>query len=603
MIECIYNEDYNIINKKVNDMKKVFSHLKWFFKANKYKYLLVFIVLVVMSILGMLPTRFLGLAIDLIVEGRLTTTSLVLLAAGLFGIPLIRYLLNIIYHYNINKLGHSLLFALREKYISHLFALDNETYEKYTKGDLISRATRDLNNLNIFATSFLQVIVFNIGLILTAIILMFFINPLLTIASITFMPIAIFYLNKKRLKKREYYKTHHEIYAQMAESVLESIEGVKTVRSYHHEEDDFAKTKVAIDNDVNSWHKIMRFEAMYQPLFELIYAVCYFIAIALGSYMVIHSKITTGSLVTFLMYVGMLYAPLINLSNTINNINNIVISDQRYFEIMDIVPNVKDAEGAQSIIKFNKIVFQNVTFRYPFDNFDTISDINLTIKSGQTIGIVGPSGSGKSTLIRQFLREFNVSSGRILIDDKNIEDYRVEDIHNLVGYVPQDHILFRRKVEDNILIGNPRATIEKINQAMVIADFQKDLSSLPQGILTEVSEMGGSLSGGQRQRLSIARALVKDPEILILDDSLSAVDALTEANIIGHLKEERQNKTNIIVAHRFSAIKDSDKIIVVNKGRISDVGTHAQLLKYDNWYKREYLKQIGSTNAGGENDD
>ena len=167
-------------------------------------------------------------------------------------------------------------------------------------------------------------------------------------------------------------------------------------------------------------------------------------------------------------------------------------------------------------------------------------------------------------------------------------------MHNLVGYVPQDHILFRRSVDENILIGNPTASINKINEAITIADFKKDLTSLPQGINTLVSEYGSSLSGGQKQRLSIARALVKDPEILILDDSLSAVDALTEKNIISKLKEFRKDKTNIIVAHRFSAIKQSDKIIVLQDGKITDVGTHKELLSYDNWYKSQYLKQVNN---------
>lgn len=160
-----------------------------------------------------------------------------------------------------------------------------------------------------------------------------------------------------------------------------------------------------------------------------------------------------------------------------------------------------------------------------------------------------------------------------------------------MGYVPQDHILFRRSVDSNILIGNPNASLNEINNAITLADFKKDLKELPYGSETMVAEMGGSLSGGQRQRLSIARALVKNPNILILDDSLSAVDALTEANIIRHLKESRSDKTNIIIAHRFSAVADADKIIVLQRGRITDIGSHLELLKYDNWYKKQYLKQ------------
>ena len=378
----------------------------------------------------------------------------------------------------------------------------------------------------------------------------------------------------------------------MTESVLESIEGVKTVRAYCYEDEDFKKTEKAIINDVDSWWKIQKFESSFTPLFELVYAVAYFIAIGLGTYFVIHGDISGGSLVSYLVYVGTLYGPLIGLSNVLNITNNIVIADQRFNEIMNLVPTVKNEEEPKDIFKFKEIYFNNVSFKYPFDEFEVIKNISFTIKCGETIGIVGPTGSGKSTLIRQLLREFNVTKGEIKIDDIDIKEYKIDDVRNLVGYVPQNHILFRRSVDDNILIVNPNATEEALQKAMTMADFKKDLANLTDGSNTMVAELGESLSGGQKQRLSIARALVKDPEILILDDSLSAVDALTESTIINQLKEERKDKTNIIVAHRFSAVKSADKIIVLQNGEITDIGTSDELLKYDNWYKLQYIKQL-----------
>ena len=573
-------------------MKEAYKHVWWFIKQEYKKYISVGLVLVILSIMLAIPAKILGMSIDEIVSSSLTPARLLVLALGLFLFPLTRYILNIYYHYNINQLGHQLSFSLRENYINHLFELDAAIYEKYTKGDLISRATNDLQNLTSLATNVLQTVVFNLGVVITAVAMMIMINPLLTLASIIIMPFSIFWLNKKRAKKREYYKIHHEIYGDMTEKVLESIEGVKAVRAYGQEDNDFLKTKDAIDKDISSWWKILKFESIYGPLFELVYAFCYFVGIAYGSYMVITSQITPGELVTFLIYVGMLYGPLIALSNVLNTINNIIISDQRYFEIMDIVPSVRDHEQAQDVFDFQCIEFKNVSFQYPFDNQPVIKDISFTIKKGETIGIVGPTGAGKSTLIRQLLREFNITSGKIEIDGVDINEIKIKDVHDLVGYVPQDHILFRRSVDDNILIGKPTATIQEVNIAMSLADFKKDLKELPEGSETMVAELGGSLSGGQRQRLSIARALVKNPKILILDDSLSAVDALTEANIIASLKEARSEVTNIIVAHRFSAVAQADKIIVLQNGRISDMGTHLELLHYDNWYKMQYLRQI-----------
>lgn len=573
-------------------MIAAFKHIGWFFKREWKTYLLCAILLLIVSVLPLIPAKVLGEAIDAFSMGIMNTKLLINYVLILFSCPVITYSINIIYHYTMSKLGHKLSFELRERYIMHLFIMDARLFEKYTKGDLISRATNDLNNLTMLATTFLQHVVYYVATIVTAIIMMLYISPILTLASVSFMPFIIYFLNKKRLEKRKYYKTHHEIYGTMTESVLESIEGVKTIRAYGYEDEDFEKTKKAIVADVDSWWKIQKFESIFSPLFELVYAVAYFIAIGFGTFLVIRGNISPGALVSYLVYVGTLYAPLIGLSNVLNIMNNIVIADIRFSEIMDTVPSVSNKENARTIDKFEKLDFKNVSFRYPYDDFDTIKNLNFTINKGETIGIVGPTGSGKSTLIRQLLREFNATSGAVLINDEDIKEYKIEEIRSLVGYVPQNHILFRRSVDDNILIGKLNATEAEIDQAIEMADFKKDLVELHDGSATLVAELGESLSGGQKQRLSIARALVKDPEILILDDSLSAVDALTESNIVEKLKEYRHNKTNIIVAHRFSAVQSADKIMVIQEGRLTDIGSPAELLKYDNWYKAQYLEQL-----------
>lgn len=573
-------------------MKNAFKHISWFFKQEWKSYLLCLILLIFVSVVPLIPAKVLGIAIDSFSTGTLTKTSLIIYVLLLFLCPILTYFVNILYHYTMTKLGHKLSFELREKYIAHLFDMDSELYEKYTKGDLISRATNDLNGLTSLATTFLENVIHYFLTIITAIVMMVIISPMLTLASVSFMPIVIFFLNKARLKKREYYQIHHEIYADMTESVLESIEGVKTVRAYCYEDEDFKKTEKAIVRDVDSWWKIQKFESAFTPLFELVYAVAYFIAIGLGTYYVVHGDVSAGNLVTYLVYVGTLYGPLIGLSNVLNIMNSIVIADQRFNEVMNCVPTVKNEEHPKNIIKFKEICFNNVSFKYPFDDFEVIKNITFSIKSGETIGIVGPTGSGKSTLIRQLLREFNLTTGEIKIDGNDIKEYKIEDIRNLVGYVPQNHILFRRSVDDNILIGKPNANHQQLHKAMQMADFEKDLLNLTEGSSTMVAELGESLSGGQKQRLSIARALIRDPEILILDDSLSAVDALTEANIINQLREYRKDKTNIIVAHRFSAVKNADKIIVLQNGVITDIGSSTELLKYDNWYKLQYIKQL-----------
>lgn len=574
-------------------MKKIIKHLSWFIQAEWKQYTIMFILLVGISIIALAPAKVLGEAIDVIVSSTLTKNRLYFLAGLLLLIPVTRYGMSFIYNYMVTKEAQKLAYQLRQKYLKHLFNMDSKFYEMYEKGDLISRVTSDLDAITQAATSLLEGIIFNVGLILFAILVMgTTISWKLTLISITIMPIGITILNIVRSKKRKYIKIHREIYADMTEKVLESVEGQKTIRAYVQEENDLKRQNEAIHKDIESWRYIVKYENWFTPMFEVIYGIAYILAFSFGTFYIIQQEITLGGLITFVAYIGQLYGPITSISGIFTQINNAHISIDRFEEIMKQSPEVHDESDSLNIIEFNEIQFKNVTFKYPFDKHPVIKNIDINIKKGQTIGIVGPTGAGKSTLIRQLLREFNVSGGSILIDGKSIEAYKIEDIRNLVGYVPQSHILFRRSVDENILIGKPNATSQMLDKAVKLADFEKDLMFLHDGLHTMVGESGVSLSGGQKQRLSIARALIKDPEILILDDSLSAVDAKTEDNIINHLKEFRKGKTNIIVAHRFSAIHDADVILVLESGQITQRGTHHELIRQEGWYKTQFIEQM-----------
>lgn len=573
----------------INILKKI----KWFIKQEWKAYTLMFIFLMLIAILSLTPAYILGLAIDVIVNESLSWDLLYLIVGGLIFIPLLRYTSSFIYNYTIAKTSQKLAYQFRKNYLSHLFEMDAEFYEKYQKGDLISRVTADLDSITIAATSMLEGIFFNVGMIIFATLVMSLtISWQLTLISVTVMPIGLTILNIIRMKKREYVKKHRVIYAAMTEKILESVEGQKTIRAYVQEENDLKEQQKAINNDIESWRYIVNYENRLNPMFEMVYGIAYILAFVFGTIFIMQQQITVGQLVTFISYVGILYGPIISISGVFQQINNATIAVDRYDEIMKQKPIVEDTVDSKPIQSFEKIEYKDVTFKFPFDQQPTINGIDLVIKKGQTIGVVGPTGAGKSTLIRQLLREFNVTSGDILIDDKSIKKYKIQNIRKMVGYVPQSHMLFRRGVDDNIMIGNPQASLDELTKAIKIADFQKDLYYLSEGIHTKVGEGGATLSGGQKQRLSIARALIKDPEILILDDSLSAVDAHTEENIIDMLKQFRQNKTNIIIAHRFSAIREADLIIVMEHGRITQRGTHEELTRQDGWYKEQYIQQM-----------
>jgi ATP-binding cassette subfamily B protein len=574
-------------------MGNIFSKIGWFVKEQWKTYVTMFFLLISIASISLTPAYVLGRAIDTIVSGELTQTTLIWLVFFLALLPTTRYLLSFLYNHLSQKTAQTLSFKMRQKYLAHLFDMDSQFYEKYEKGDLISRVTADLDAITQAASSMLEGIIFNVGVILFAISVMAFtISWKLTLISVVIMPVGLTILNIIRNRKRKYIKRHREIYADMTEKVLESVEGQRAIRAYVQEDNDLQKEYAAIDADIESWRYIVRFENWFNPLFEVIYGITYILAFAFGIYFIIQQEMSLGGLITFVSYVGMLFGPIISISNIFSQINNATISVDRFDEIMKQVPIVHDEVDSKPIIHFDEIEFKNVTFKYPFDKQPVIKNISFSIKNGQTLGIVGPTGAGKSTLIRQLLREFNVTDGQVYIDGTSIEAYQIEAIRNLVGYVPQSHMLFKRSVEDNILIGNPQASHDAFDKAVKIADFQKDLHYLQNDIQTMVGESGATLSGGQKQRLSIARALIKDPEILILDDSLSAVDAKTEDTIIGHLKDFRKGKTNIIVAHRFSAVRDADLILVLENGKITQRGTHDELLRVDGWYKHQYISQM-----------
>ena len=378
--------------------------------------------------------------------------------------------------------------------------------------------------------------------------------------------------------------------SEMGNVILESITNVRTIRAYTKEEENYQKNLKYSKETYDIEKKNLKINVLFFPMFQSIVAIAQIVAYGLGGYFYIKGEITIPELAQFVIYLNLFQGPLTKIGNMINNFYQSLISADRLNEIYDSKSKVIDIENNE-IEEINSIEFKDFSFKYIGDEHYTLKNISLKINEGETLGIVGKTGSGKSTLVRQLVRQLPIEQGRIFINGKEIEMFDQENVRKHVGYVPQEHMLFSRSVLKNVLIGDSSATIEEVNEAVELADFAKDIEMLNDGFDTIVGEYGVTLSGGQKQRLAIARAFLKDADVLIMDDSLSAVDGKTESNIIKSLKNHRDDKTNIIVAHRLSAVMHADLIIVLSEGEIIERGTHAELMELKGWYYEQFIAQ------------
>ena len=413
----------------------------------------------------------------------------------------------------------------------------------------------------------------------------------LTFAALLPLPILAIIMQVLGKRIHEKYMKAQDAFGDMNDSVLESVAGVRVIRAYVQER---ASEKQFDDMTEDVYSKNMEVEkidALFNPITKILTGVSYMIGLGYGAFLVSEGQMTLGDLVAFNVYLGMIIWPMFAIGELINVMQRGNASLDRVMETLDYEEDVKDSSKPITISNPGSIVFNDVKFQYPQSTSVNLSNINLKLMQGQTLGIVGKTGSGKTTLIKQFLMEYPVGEGTISLAGVPIENQTKDQVRNWLGYVPQDHVLFSRTVRENILFGHPEGTKEDIETAIRLSHFQKDLEMLPQGLETLVGEKGVALSGGQKQRISIARALIKNPEILLLDDSLSAVDAKTEARIIENIQQERQGKTTIITTHRLSAIQHADWIIVLDDGVMIEEGTHEDLLAKEGWYKEQFDRQ------------
>lgn len=544
------------------------------------------------SVVEVLPPWILGEAIDAMTDGTMTSELLTKYMVFILGAALISYGLNYVWQYQLFGGSISLDRILRKRLMQQFLNMTPTFYEKNRTGDLMAKATNDLNSVTLTAGFGIMTLIDStvfMGLIILA--MGFFISWKLTFFAmlpIPIMAIIIQYLGKI---VHERYMTAQHAFGEMNDNVLESVAGTRVIRAYVQEKKDEQRFADMSEDVYNKNMQVAYINGLFMPITKIGTGICYVIALGYGSVLVSRGELSVGQLVSFNVYLGLAVWPMFAIGELINVMQQGSASLDRVQETLDYEADVQNPASPKSYTTPNSIGFDNFTFQYPLSQMKNLQQISLNLQKGQTLGIVGKTGAGKTTFIRQLLREYPLGDGNIVINNTNLANMTKEQILDWIGYVPQDHTLFSRTIRENILFGKEDATPEEIEEAIRLADFEKDLTNLPMGIETLVGEKGVSLSGGQKQRVSIARALIKDPEILILDDSLSAVDAKTESKIIENIQTERAGKTTIISTHRLSGIQHADEVIVLDDGMIVERGTHEQLLTLGGWYKEQFDRQ------------
>ena len=459
-------------------------------------------------------------------------------------------------------------------------------FNKFSIGEVISRSTNDITNY------IAPLFGYGILLIFDGIIYNLFISVLIFNKSnfiyllLMHIPLVIqtIYLVSRRNVQEKYYNKMAKTMDEITEETLENVKGIRVIRAYSL----LDKVRNSFVGKLRSYarsnEEYMKKTLVYQPLNTVSLATSYIIAVAGGFYFINLGMMTLGELISVCVVIGMIQWPYIALSELVIMVIEVRQATKRVLEISDKKADVNN-DLAKSNFEFNSsIEFKEFNFSYE-DNNHVLEDINFTINKGETIGVVGKTGSGKTTFIKQLLRLYPIKENTLLLDGKGIEQYYNYSVREKIGYAPQEYQLFSKSIKENVLFY--RYDLEdRLDEVLEQADIKKDIIRFKDGIDTLVGENGLSLSGGQKQRLGIARALLSNPEILILDDSLSAVDSNTEKAIIENIKKTREGKTNIIVAHRISAVRHADKIVVLDNGKILNFGTHDELLEKCPWYKQ-----------------
>lgn len=544
------------------------------------------------SVLAIMPNLMIQRFIDAIVDQTLAKENL--------WVYLITFLISIICIYVVDVIWVITLFGqsyryqseLRKKVYQKLLHLRTPFYEKFRSGDLMTRMTSDIDYLGDTIGYGFMLIVSNVTWTISVLTIMIMTTSWKA-ALISILPLVLFgfIVFKLWTKIDVLYEDNRDSVAKLSNEVLEMVDGVRVMRAYGKKDLEQERFQKRTSQVLKKANNLVVYNGVIAQIAKLLTGLSMGIGLTYSGFLVSQGQMTLGQLIAFQIYLGMLSGAVWGLSDIVLVYQQGNVSFRKIEELLT-AEDTLEKSGSLVVEKIEQIDFEDYMFKYPTSEAVTLKTIDFHLKRGETLGIVGKTGSGKTTLVKQLLRQYPVGeTGAIRINGRLIQDYDMKALEGLIGYVPQEHILFSKTVGHNIRFGNPLAGEEDMSEAIESADFSKDLDRMSEGLATLIGEKGVSISGGQKQRVSIARALIRQPDLLVLDDSLSAVDAKTERAIVNNIQEIRQDKTNVIVTHRLSAVAEADKVLVLEDGKIVEAGTPSELLANKGWYYNQYMTQ------------
>ena len=570
------------------------NYVRGLYKKYKFSYLFGLIALIVVDIAQTRVPIIIGAVIDEIGHKNFDMSLISSVILKLLVIAAVIYIGRISWRYFIFGASRSIEKNIRNDMFSHLEKMSAKYYQENTPGEIMAYMTNDLDAVRMALGPGILFLLDVIAMgTITLYRMIVQIDPVLTLVGV--IPLLLIAVsvrimgreNRKRFSKRQ------EAFADLSKFVQEHLTGIKIIKSFVQEDKTInsfeGKVKDTYDKNMN----LIKIQSLMHPFMQLISGLALAVAIGYGGYITIKGRITLGDFTAFIQFLGMLVWPMVATGLTINIFTSGSASLERVESILHEPVEIKDSENVSNIdTLIGSIEVKNLNYKYPGTDKYVLKNINFRIDKGQTLGIIGRTGSGKTTLVTLFLRLFDVDKNTIFINNEDILNIPLKLLRKNIGYVPQDNFLFSDTIKNNIDFGVRKSDIDKIIDAAEDAAVHDNIAEFQDGYETIVGERGVALSGGQKQRISIARALIKNPEILILDDSVSAVDTDTEEKILRHLNEKRKGKTNIIIAHRISTIQNADKIIVLDDGNIAESGTHTELVENKGLYYSIYEKQL-----------